>query len=133
MSGLLSYFTSCEDTPARLEFKYQKNKIENKRKEECAVLKMKYPDRIAIICEPIGKDAVELDKFKYLVPSNLTVGAFIHVLKKRIKNSQFDALFLFTENNNIPPVSVTIGDLHRNEKNIDGFLYLGVTKDCAFG
>ena len=47
---------------------------------------------------------MELDKKKYLVPSDLTVGQFYFLIRKRIHLRPEDALFFFV-NNVIPQVS----------------------------
>jgi len=54
----------------------------------------------------------ELDKKKYLVPSDLTVGQFYFLIRKRIHLRPEDALFFFV-NNVIPPTSTTMGALYQ--------------------
>lgn len=53
----------------------------------------------------------ELDKKKYLVPSDLTVGQFYFLIRKRVHLRPEDALFFFV-NNVIPPTSATMGSLY---------------------
>jgi GABA(A) receptor-associated protein len=48
-----------------------------KRKKEADRIRQKYPDRIPVICEKAPKsDIPDIDKKKYLVPADLTVGMF---------------------------------------------------------
>lgn len=54
----------------------------------------------------------DLDKKKYLVPSDLTVGQFYFLIRKRISLRPEDALFFFV-NNVIPPTSATMGSLYQ--------------------
>jgi GABA(A) receptor-associated protein len=55
----------------------------DKRKLESARIRAKYPDRIPVICEKATKSNLEdIDKKKYLVPSDLTVGQFVYVIRK---------------------------------------------------
>ena len=54
----------------------------------------------------------DLDKKKYLVPSDLTVGQFYFLIRKRIHLRPEDALFFFV-NNVIPPTSATMGTLYQ--------------------
>lgn len=54
----------------------------------------------------------DLDKKKYLVPSDLTVGQFYFLIRKRIQLRAEDALFFFV-NNVIPPTSATMGQLYQ--------------------
>lgn len=73
----------------------------------------------------------DLDKKKYLVPSDLTVGQFYFLIRKRIYLRPEDALFFFV-NNVIPPTSATMGSLyqvrskHTNELSILNGLKLTV-------
>ena len=63
----------------------------------------RYPDRIPVICEKDPRsDIPAVDKRKYLIPVNLTVGQFIYVIRKRIKLPPERAIFIFV-NNVIPP------------------------------
>lgn len=54
----------------------------------------------------------DVDKKKYLVPSDLTVGQFYFLIRKRIHLRPEDALFFFV-NNAIPPTSATMGSLYQ--------------------
>ena len=54
----------------------------------------------------------DLDKKKYLVPSDLTVGQFYFLIRKRISLRPEDALFFFV-NNTFPPTSATMGALYQ--------------------
>jgi GABA(A) receptor-associated protein len=52
-------------------------------------------------------DIPTIDKKKYLVPSDMTVGQFIYVIRKRIKLSPEKAIFIFV--NNVLPVGWSVG------------------------
>ena len=66
-----------------------------------------------VIVEKAPKARVgDLDKKKYLVPSDLTVGQFYFLIRKRIHLRPEDALFFFV-NNVIPPTSATLGSLYQ--------------------
>ena len=74
-----------------------------RRKSEAERIRAKYPDRIPVICEKADRsDIPDIDKKKYLVPADLTVGQFIYVIRKRIKLPPERAIFIFV-NNVIPP------------------------------
>lgn len=45
-----------------------------------------------------------IDKKKYLVPADLTVGQFVYVIRKRIKLSPEKAIFIFV-NEILPPTA----------------------------
>jgi Autophagy protein Atg8 ubiquitin like len=66
-----------------------------------------------VIVEKAPKARIgDLDKKKYLVPSDLTVGQFYFLIRKRIHLRPEDALFFFV-NNVIPPTSATMGNLYQ--------------------
>lgn len=103
------------------------------RKEEADRVLLKFPDRIPIICEKnIGENIPDIDKHKFLVPQELTVGQFLHMIRLRIKLSDKKALFLFI-NNKLFTNSLRLSDIYINEKNLDGFLYVIYTIENSFG
>jgi len=81
-----------------------------------------------------------IDKSKYLVPIDLTVGQlttvgqFVYVIRKRMKMPPEEVLFLFVGNNQIPKLSdlmSTVYDLHKDAE--DGFLYVKYAGENLFG
>ena len=63
-----------------------------------------------MICEKVEKsDIPTIDKKKYLVPADLTVGQFVYVIRKRIKLSPEKAIFIFV-NEILPPTAGKIED-----------------------
>tara|TARA_B100000963_G_scaffold351416_1_gene362975 strand:+ start:1360 stop:1707 length:348 start_codon:yes stop_codon:yes gene_type:complete len=104
-----------------------------KRKNESKHIRTKYPDRIPIICERGNdKNVNEIDKNKYLVPMDLTVGQFIYIIRKRIKMHSEKALFIFI-NGKLPSTSSTIGVVYDENKDEDGFMYVSYTGENTFG
>ena len=104
-----------------------------KRKAEATRIRAKYPDRIPVICEVASKsDIGTLDKEKFLVPGELTVGQFIYVIRKKIELGPEKALFLFI-NGTLPPTSATILDVWNQYKEPCGFLMTKVSGENTFG
>ena len=65
------------------------------RKNQAESSRMKHPDRIPIVCELSDRAGIaNLDKKKYLVPCDFTVGQFMNVIRMRLKLPQTSALFL---------------------------------------
>ena len=59
-----------------------------------------------VICEKADKTSIpDIDKKKYLVPADLTVGQFVYVIRKRIELPPEKAIFIFV-NNQMPPTGV---------------------------
>lgn len=106
----------------------------SERTNESTQIIQKYPDRIPIICEKNikNKTTPEIDKNKYLVPIDLTVGQFLYVIRKRIKLTPEQSIFLFI-NNTIPSTSQYLSDLYFLYKDQDGFLYITYSSENTFG
>merc|ERR1712139_185188 len=83
-----------------------------KRKAEAARIRERYPDRIPVIVEKSeNSDVPEIDKQKYLVPADLTVGQFVYVVRKRIKLSADQAIYIFV-NDVLPPAAAFMPALY---------------------
>ncbi len=104
-----------------------------KRKQEAARIRAKYADRIPVICEKAEKSQIpDIDKKKYLVPSDLTVGQFVYVIRKRIKVDPNTNIFIFV-NNVLPPTAALMSTLYEEQKDEDGFLYITYSGENTFG
>lgn len=101
------------------------------RQKECQRMKTRYPDRIPCIVET-RVNFPSIDKNKYLVPPDLTVGQFMSILRKRVKMEPSTAMFLFV-NNTMPAGTHTIEQVHKNHAADDGFLYIEVSGEDTFG
>ena len=96
-----------------MKWQYKEEHPFEKRRAEGEKIRRKYPDRVPVIVEKSPKARIgDLDKKKYLVPSDLTVGQFYFLIRKRISLRPEDALFFFV-NNVIPPTSATMGSLYQ--------------------
>jgi len=114
--------------------KFQKQFSFDQRKKESARILDKFPDKIPIIVEKGKSDKLPvIDKAKYLVPQDITVGQFLNIIRKRIQLSESEALFIFIENNTLPSNSMTIVNIYENHKNEDGFLYITYCGENVFG
>ncbi|ESQ44013.1 hypothetical protein EUTSA_v10006314mg [Eutrema salsugineum] len=77
-----------------------------KRKAEALRIREKYPDRVPVIVEKAEKsDIPNIDKKKFLVPADLTIGQFVYVIRKRIQLSAEKAIFIFVDNV-LPPTGI---------------------------
>ncbi|KAL8226475.1 hypothetical protein R6Q57_016307 [Mikania cordata] len=84
-----------------------------RRQAEAARIREKYPDRIPVIVEKTERsDMPDIDKKKYLVPADLTVGQFVYVVRKRIKLTAEKAIFIFVKNI-LPPTGLDFGYMVR--------------------
>ncbi|KAL6546758.1 Autophagy-related protein 8C-like [Orobanche minor] len=104
-----------------------------RRQAESARIREKYPDRVPVIVEKAIKSEVpDIDKKKYLVPADLTVGQFVYVVRKRIKLSAEKAIFVFV-NNMLPPSAALMSAIYDEHKDEDGFLYMTYSGENTFG
>lgn len=116
--------------------KYKSQHSFELRSAEAARILAKYPDRIPIICEPNtqhpNRNLPVIDKNKYLVPTDLTVGQFLFVIRKRLKMHYEQALYLFV-NGSIPPTAELIQTLYATHRDTDGFMYFTYNCENTFG
>lgn len=125
-------------TVSKLKSSEDPNSFRNKhnilsRKQESTRILGKYPERRPLIVEKdINSDIQEIDKKKYLVPNDLTVGQFIYVIRKRIKLSPEKALYLFIDGT-IPPTAALISSMYDRHKGEDGFLVMIYSAENTFG
>ena len=115
---------------------YKKNKSFEERKQESESILEKYPDRVPLILEKLTNDndvlIPEIDKNKYLVPKDLTVGQLMYVIRKRLKISPEKALFIFC-NGNILKGNDLVSTVYESSHDEDGFLYLIYSGEATFG
>ncbi|KAK7278133.1 hypothetical protein RJT34_23158 [Clitoria ternatea] len=103
------------------------------RLEESRDIIAKYPDRVPVIVEKYSKcDLPELEKKKYLVPRDLSVGHFIHILSSRLSLAPGKALFVFVKNT-LPQTARMMDSVYRSFKDEDGFLYMYYSSEKTFG
>ncbi|EOD17119.1 hypothetical protein EMIHUDRAFT_118718 [Emiliania huxleyi CCMP1516] len=104
-----------------------------KRQAEAARIREKYPDRIPVICEKEPRsDIPPVDKRKYLIPMDLTVGQFVYVIRKRISIPPEKAIFIFV-NNTLPPTAALMSTVYENHRDPDGFMYMMYGGENTFG
>lgn len=97
----------------------------------------RYPDRIPVIVFADKawnrEDLPKLEKNKYLVPKDLTVGQFIFVIRKRIKLAPEKAMFIFVGDGVLPATSALMIDVYEKHKDDDGYLYSKIMGESTFG
>ena len=103
----------------------------HQRLHEATTIRNKYPDRIPCRVESKCKELI-LDKKKYLIPGDLTIGQFVYLVRKRINLSPEKAIFIFV-NNVIPPSSVLISQVYNEHKDPSNFLFFTLSLENTFG
>lgn len=113
------------------EFK-KKHSFE-KRLEESERVRSRYIDRIPIIVEQDKNSGLPLlDKRKYLVPDDMTIGQFMYVVRKRMKLGSENGIYLFF-NNSLVPSATMLREVYESYRDPDQFLYVTVAAEKTFG
>ncbi|KAE8008359.1 hypothetical protein FH972_004880 [Carpinus fangiana] len=103
------------------------------RYEESRDILTKYPDRVPVIVERNSEsDLPEMEKKKYLVPRDMSVGQFIHILSSRLHLDPGKALFVFVKNT-LPQTATFMDTVYGSFKDEDGFLYMCYSTEKTFG
>lgn len=121
-----------------MKIDYSKSKFTQEEKafiaKEVQHINAKYPNHIPVIVKT-QKDDVRLQKSKFLVDKNITVGQFLYTVRKRLdsKLSSNEALYLFCENM-LPPTSELLSVVYNNHKDTEtGMLIFVLCKENTFG
>jgi GABA(A) receptor-associated protein len=115
---------------------YISSKSFEERKKESERMLTKYNDRIPVIVEKsntFSNNLPTIERNKYLVPKDLTVGQFLHVIRKGIKLDSAQALFIFVNKNIVPPSTAFVSSVYDDYKCEDGFLYITYATENVFG
>jgi GABA(A) receptor-associated protein len=107
--------------------------LEQRKRDVQSIFK-KYPDRIPIcVTKSRGSNITELDKEKFLVPKEITVGEFLYVIRKRIKLEPNQAIFIFF-NNTLVNIGMTIQEVYNEHHDKDDeMLYAIYASENTFG
>lgn len=118
-----------------MEFQFKNDNPLEKRKEESSKVMAKHANKIPCIVEVYKKNRKDLvlDKNKFLVPTDLQVGQFLFVLRKRMKLAPEKALFLFVSKGTMPAMNSLMGAVYDEYKDVDGYLYFYVALEATFG
>jgi GABA(A) receptor-associated protein len=89
----------------------------------------KYPDRVPVLVE---SKVSETDALKYMVPKDRTIATMMVQLRKHIKMTPKQAIYLFV-NNTLPPNSATMGEIWEQHRNEDNVLVITYSLENTFG
>ena len=118
--------------------KFKENHPKEKREELARKIREKYPDRIPVIVER-GKNVPDVDKQKFLVPSDLTVGKFTIEIKKHLKPDSGEAIdsakaiFLFVNGKSLTKSSDKLSLVYEQNRDPDGFVYITYHGESTYG
>ncbi|XP_021808718.1 autophagy-related protein 8i-like, partial [Prunus avium] len=73
-----------------------------------------------------------LVSYRFLVPRDMSVGQFIHILSSRLHLTPGKALFVFVKNT-LPQTASRMDSIYENYTEDDGFLYMCYSSEKTFG
>lgn len=108
--------------------------LEQRIKESSRILS-KYSNRVPIIVEKAKNNSKvpNIDRNKFLVPNDITMGQFLYVIRKRMKLKSYISIYLFVNDHVIIPTNQLISHVYEEYKDQDKFLYISYTGENTFG
>ena len=107
------------------EYSFEQRKAENDQ------IRQKFPNVVPVI---LFIDKIEQNyRRKYLVPSGFTMAQLMLYFREKKTISSRDGLYVMINDSVIPQMSLTIGELDRQHKSTDGFLYVSLFQESIFG
>ena len=93
-----------------------------------------YPGRVPVVLErdPKCSNIPDIDKKKYLVPGDYTVGQFVYAIRTRINLQKSVAMFVLVDNI-LPSTSDLMSHMYKMHKNENGLLHITYTGENTFG
>ena len=106
------------------------------RQIECRRIRSKYPDRYPVIVEVyngfLSGNNLKIDKRKYLFP-NISIGQIINIIRTRMKVREHQGLFFLVNSKALLPTQELLSKVYEDNKDPDGFLYINISAENAFG
>lgn len=99
-------------------------------RKEVELIKEKYPKYIPVIVRPKDK-SIQLLRYKFLVNGEITVGQFMCIIRKKIRNiKSSEALFLIV-NNSLPPSVHLLSNIQVDKET--NMLFFTLCNENTFG
>ena len=96
-------------------------------------MREKYPDKVPIFLRKAEKSKLdEIEKHKWLAPADMTVGAWMTILRRHIQVRSSQAIFLMIHGI-VPRNSATLEHLYDEHMDNDGLLRMTYCEMATFG
>ncbi|KAG7230404.1 hypothetical protein INR49_024510 [Caranx melampygus] len=114
---------------------FKQRKCLETRKDEVCSIRSKFPNKLPVIVERYIREKTLplLDKTKFLVPFELTLGQFLCLLRNKIALDPTQALFLLVAERSMSCMSSSMGEVYSRYSDADGFLYITYASQEMFG
>ena len=107
---MLKYFVKDGPAPSRSGYEFKMLHSFEKRKAESERINEKYPDKIPLILERSDASHLpKIEKTKYLMQKDVTIGQFMYIIRKQIKINETESIFFLVNNSIVPGTGETIG------------------------
>ena len=104
------------------------------RKEQSDKILSQYPDKVPVICERAdGSQLMQLDKSKFLIPSDFQGIQFNQLIRKRMKMDKNEALYLFVSGKKLLASDKQMSEIYKENMDTDGFLYIQYKEEMVYG
>ena len=105
------------------------------RSSESMRICTKFPGRVPVIVERSrsSPSLPPIDKPKFLAPNEMTVGQFMFVVKRRLKLSSEQAMYLLANDATLISTSSLMREVFERHRDDDGFLYVTYSIENTFG
>lgn len=131
---MLKYFIKDGPAPSKSGYEFKMLHSFEKRKAESERINEKYPDKIPLILERSDASHLpKIEKTKYLMQKDVTVGQFMFIVRKQIKINETESIFLLVNNSMVPATGATMGEVYEKHADKDGFLYITYSSQQTFG
>lgn len=128
------YIIGNTPTPSKSGYEFKMLNSFEKRRMESTRLREKFPDKIPIILEKADTSQLpKVDKQKYLMQREITIGQFLYIIRQKINIDQSESIFLLINNATIPSTGSSIGEIYDKLQDNDGFLYITYSSQQTFG
>ena len=114
--------------PSKSKYEFKVIYPYNERKKESMKILRKYPNMVPIIIEKSDRSDVEdIDKHKYIFKKSATFRYVVKVIRKKLKLDSSKSLYFYIDNKTVPSLYDKLGDLYKNYRDTDLFLYITYT------
>lgn len=135
---LSTHVTNLTNPPRHQMSSFKTNHSVEKRRLIAKRILSKYEDRVPVIVEAAqgrsSKSIPPLEKTKFLVANDTTVGKFLFEIRKQLSLRPEAALFLFVGNGVLPPTAALMSQIYdRYKDKEDNLLYFQLSTENTFG
>lgn len=116
-----------------MKFIFKEETTFEQRKAESSSIRLKYPERVPVIIEKVhGTFVNEMDKKKFLIPSEISMSQLVWIIRKRVHMEPERALYIYV-GKTMPLASASLGQVYEQHQDEDGFLYVAYSSETTFG